>query len=455
MIKIEGYKIMWDITYNLSKLVPPAKNGYRYIKSVNLFIPYREIGISALIRSKQELPFFYEVIMKLIDCGSNEIFRISEFTGVEEEILNDVIGEMSRLDLVYVKGNILTLTIKGKETLNKLVQTVIEKEVINKIYVNTITGKITELNKIYNKPFFKSPALDDAIKITDQFINNNLSEFNEYYQKRQEEFEFSDSNLNNKKEIYQIIGREYERLCYDYIKVFIYENIRDKDLVYQCENSDDSIYTTAFSKQINSSPAARNFLVNPRYHMDHLNEKYVINKELQQNAENLIRFIENTENDNIEECYFSNRYLLENEYVHILTTLKNVKPDEIIISSPLLKDMLSDEVIAALHSRLDSSELSIICNSKENNIKQLKTRFFKYTKKEKNKVQWLEKENITQTNIILYPKCAITIDYVPISVGNDCLIQEISEITFDKEKVLDKYDCIKTNIPSSTKMIES
>lgn len=87
--------------------------------------------------------------MKLVDCKYNEIHNISELIGVEEEILNDVVGEMSGSNLLYIKSNIITLTPKGKESLNKLKRTVIEKEELNRIYINAITGEIKDLDRTY------------------------------------------------------------------------------------------------------------------------------------------------------------------------------------------------------------------------------------------------------------------------------------------------------------------
>ncbi len=123
---------MWNITYDLNRLIPPRKSGYEFIKTIKLYIPYKEIGLTILVRKEQPLPFFYETILKLVDCKCNEIISISELTGVEEEILNDVVGEMSKLDLVYVKSNIITLTPKGRTALNDLKKTVIEREEINR-----------------------------------------------------------------------------------------------------------------------------------------------------------------------------------------------------------------------------------------------------------------------------------------------------------------------------------
>ena len=86
---------MWNIAYDLNRLIPPIKSGYNFIKSIKLYIPYKEIGLKTLVRKEQPLPFFYEIILKLVDCKYNEIHNISELIGVEEEILNDVVGEMS------------------------------------------------------------------------------------------------------------------------------------------------------------------------------------------------------------------------------------------------------------------------------------------------------------------------------------------------------------------------
>lgn len=439
---------MWNIAYDLNRLIPPRKSGYEFVKTIKLYIPYKEIGLKTLVRKEQPLPFFYEIILKLVDCKCNEIFNISELTGVEEEILNDVVGEMSRLDLIYVKSNIITLTPKGRTALNDLKKTVIEKEEINRIYINSITGEIEDLEHTYKKPTHKNPCLDEVIRITDEFITSHFNDFNEYYQKRQEDYEVKGQSHNIKNEIYQIIGKEYEKLCYLEEKTFVYKNIRDNDLLYECENDPDNIYGNTLAKQIYNCVGARNFLDAP-FHCDkYLNTKVVIDKEKEGNTQKLIQVVENNSasgrknTEEIEEYCFADRYLLEKEYGHILTSIKNIRPTEIVISSGNLSEILNHNVIATLQASLDNAKIYIICDVKENRISQLKSKVINHKQKKKNRIQWIERENINQTNIILYPKCAINIKYIPIPVDKDYLIQEIAEITFDTEKVLQQKNSL-------------
>lgn len=437
---------MWNINYDLNRLIPPKKSGYEFVKMINLYIPYKEIGLKTLVRKEQPLPFFYEIILKLIDSKCNEIFNISELTGVEEEILNDVVGEMSRLELVYIYSGIITLTPKGREALNDLKKTVIEKEEINRIYINSITGEIKDLEHTYKKPAYKSPCLDEVIKITDEFITNHFNDFNEYYQKRQEDYEVKGQHNNIKNEIYQIIGKEYEKLCYLEEKAFVYENVRDSDLLYECENDPDNIYGNALAKQIYDCTGARNFLDSPFRCGKYLDTEVVIDKEKEENTRKLIQVVEDNvasgkkNTEEIEEYYFVDRYLLEKEYSNLLTSIKNIKPSEILISSGNLSEILDHNTIAALQASLDNTKISIICDASEYRVNQLKSKVINHKQKKKNKIQWVERENINQTNIILYPQCAITIKYLPIPVCKDYLIQEVAEITFEKEKVQEQKD---------------
>ncbi|MUK89312.1 hypothetical protein GMD78_13115 [Ornithinibacillus sp. L9] len=434
---------MWDITYDLNRLIAPEKNGYDFIKKIKLYIPYREIGLNTLIRSEQSLPFFYEVIMKLVENKCNEIVNISELTGVEEEILNDVVGEMSILDLVFVKSNVLNLTVKGKETLKELTQTVIEREEINQIYVNTINGKIVDLEQQFKKPENYSASLDEVIRVSEEYIHNRFNDFNDYYLKRQEEYALKD--LNFKKEIFQILGKEYERLCYIEKIVYVYRNNKDNDLIYHCEDDEDNIYATTLARQINYLPSARNFLDNPFNCAKHLGTNLEINKEMKENTEKLVVLIENSGGRNIRDYskeltdyYFANRYLLDKEYIEILLLLsRNIRPSEIIISSSHLEEILNHNVITELQVSLDHTKVTIFCdsNGKRNNHLKSKVMNFKSKNKKKNKILWVEGKAINQTNIVLYPQCAITINYMPIPVGNDYLIQEIAEITFEPEEV--------------------
>ncbi|OMD33631.1 hypothetical protein BSK56_33940, partial [Paenibacillus borealis] len=62
--------------------------------------------------------------------------------------------------------------------------------------------------------------------------------------------------------IYQILSVEYEKLCYSFKKVFIYKDLKDNDLIFECENDKDNIYANTLADQLHFSTGARNFLKN-------------------------------------------------------------------------------------------------------------------------------------------------------------------------------------------------
>ncbi|MZK49042.1 hypothetical protein [Clostridium beijerinckii] len=426
---------MWNIDYDLKKMISPQKEGYEFVKTLKLYIPYKEIGLQILVRREQPLQFFYEIILKLIDCKCNDIDTISRYIGVEKEILNDVIGEM--YNWVYINSNILTLTPEGKNALKTLKQIAIEKEDINKIFINAITGKIEELENVFKKPKDDNPCLTETIRISDEFIRMNFNSFNEYYQFRQEEYD--NRGLGIKNEIYQIIKKQYERLCYAEKKVFIYRNIRDGSLMYECDNDPDKTYSTTLAKQISNCPGARKILKSPyniqRYLIHELNE----NIELKENTKALVDIIKNNEYSSdeviqqIQKHYFKNRYLLENEYMEIILAINKIKPSEIIISSDCLNKILNHNNIASLHMSLHNCNVTILSYGKEYRIQDIKKKVMSIQSKFRNKIKWTEKDNIKQSDIVIYPYCAINIMYVPINVDKDYIIKEVAQITFDKK----------------------
>lgn len=213
------------------------------------------------------------------------------------------------------------------------------------------------------------------------------------------------------------------------------------------------IYGNTLARQVNNCTGARNFLVAPFKCNKYLNIQLNIDSEKKENTEKLIKVIsnnatiDNKNKDEIEECYFVDRYLLENEYYDILNAIKNIKPSEVVISSGKLSKMLNDNVIAALQTIINKNKIFIIYDKSEWNISKLKGSVMNYMQNKRNRIQWIEQDSITQTNILLYPQCLINIKYNPISVGNDYLIQEIAEITFERERIQKKkYELLEDRI---------
>lgn len=438
---------MWEINYDLKKLIPPKKEECRYLKSIKLFIPYKEIGLQVLVRKELELSLFFETILKLIDAQFYNITEISDLIGVNEDIIYDVVGEMSRNELIYLKSNTILLTPKGKDTLKNLIEIKIEKENINRIYINSITGEIMDLENVVKRPTEDNPCLDEVIKIDDEFIYKSFNKFNDFYLNKQEVYNTTRYESNSKKEIYQIVKKEYENLCYAEKTMFIYENTRDKDLIFECKDDSENLYGTIFSKQINKSTGVRRFLKNPLYVRKYFANELALDRLDEEKDKNTNLLIENVlskkdSNEAIEQYYFKDRYLLDKEYNQILLALKNIKPYEIVIVSGNLESILNYNVIATLQILLDRCKVRIVADEEEYNIDKLKNRVMNHKQKKKNEIKWSFSKNINTTKILLYPYAYIIIDYVPIKLFDDYFIGEVSEITFDEKKVKEQREIL-------------
>lgn len=437
---------MWNVTYDLKKNIFPEKKGYQFVKSINLFIPHREIGLNVLVRKEQQINLFNETILKLIDNKCNSIANIAELTGVEEEIVIDVVGGMANLDLVYLKSGLLILTPRGEEVLKTLKETIIEKEEVNRIIINAINGKITEVDHSYSKPNVNCASLDEKIKIQEEFILKNFEVFNEFYQKRQEDLDVGEFNGIN--EIYQILSKSYEKLCYIMIKTYIYENLKDNDIIFDCESDKDNNYATILASQVHYSTGARNFLKNKFEAATYIDNPTLIDNEKERKSEELIQFIRTNKsdklinNDEFDKKYFTERYLIENEYIDILLSLPIIRPTEIFILSNDLSEILSDSIITSIQQVLTNfnTKLTIICNKQDRKGLKLKNKIIDQNqKKKKIMTHWVEKDILVEESILLFPYCIMSKGCQAKKFDNDYLIKEFVDISFDKEKINGKY----------------
>src|SRR5690606_36316268 len=143
-------------------------------------------------------------------------------------------------------------------------------------------------------------------------------------------------------------------------------------------NDPENIYGNTLARQIYDCTGARSFLVPPFNCGKYLDIQVSIDGEKKENTEKLVQVLsnnttlDNKSKEEIEEYYFTDRYLLENEYFDILTSLKNIKPSEVVISSGELSKILNDEVISALQSIINKTRIYIIYDKNEYKISQLK-----------------------------------------------------------------------------------
>jgi hypothetical protein len=426
-------EFMWSINYNLKKMIH-VKSDYEYITSIKVYVPYKEIGINALIRKEQQLPFIYEIILKMVNFKIKSVTEISYFTGIEEEILYDIIAEMCRLDLIYPISNEIIITEKGLLALKNLIQVTIEKQVINRIFIDLLNGNIVEKENLIGRIPYNCSWINVQKEINSDFLERSFNKIDSLYKERQAIYQSGGSSIGAENEIYQILDILYDKSWYEEKTVLIYKNLLDGDICFEPKIEEDEEYVDEFRKQIKDFYGARQFLKSNRYINSNLKESINWDKEKRNALDELVQIVVNEDKERLSEFYFKDRYLYDNELKQILIELKNIKPTYLVIHTNKLGEIMDDNVIGIMHNLLDRCKVLIVADRTEYKIKDIVSKF-KNIKNKKNQIEIMYKEDIDETKILIYPYALIKQESIKVKVDKDYLITDISEITFNKKLI--------------------
>ena len=91
-----------------------------------------------------------EMILRLTSVGIYDIDTIADILGLPRDILDISVGDLHVKDLAYHSSGKCILTAKGRESLSNLAVSKREKDSLQNVYVDAITGEITgEKNQDY------------------------------------------------------------------------------------------------------------------------------------------------------------------------------------------------------------------------------------------------------------------------------------------------------------------
>ncbi len=421
---------MKSIKNDLQRFIYPLIEGYEFVKMEYLYIPVRELGIEALVRKEIPLSLAFEMILKLVDKKCYDIDKMEKILGIENNVLYDIVGEMSNTDLVYLKSGQLIITEKGKLALGALRRISIEKTQIRNIYFNLITGKSMHLKdeRLVKRPFL---YLHEEYSLDYDFLEKKFAEINSYYIESQNSMPNGLNSLNN--ELYKILRITNDKLSYFPCQIFIYYNDYDKEFKYYCPDENGDLYISAYKKQIKNKPGARNNLKSCRDVARYLPERFVCNQVKMDITDSLRSAIisKTSTQEEIERLYFSERYLFEGEYRSILSDLKSIRPKEIYVVTDCLNNLFNDDYIkSSILGVAANTQIHIVYSNDEYQVEKLVQHINKVTSPHRKNVHLYSQEGIINTKVLLYPYCLIDIENRPINFDSYYLIKEVSTITF-------------------------
>lgn len=355
----------------IDNMLPPKNDNYNYIKKLKIGYPIYKINIKILRREDKEVPYSYEVILRLLLCDINNMKQISGILGLEEYVVRNILAEMYAREYVYMIGNNPVISVKGKKLLTTLKMMEITEDKLT-LYVDGINGNI-EMDMSAQKAS-NNNLLKELIKVDKDFLNQKFANIDDLYKKYQEE-EFTDFKHSSIYELYDIKEIQSKTILYKYKEVYIFENAGQIDFCFRNKIDNEGEYIEALANEYKNKPSILDIkqIEGKRKDIDILK---AYRDELNKNKMLMIENTKIKDETEFEKMYYSNRELLEDEYNEaILNGLKKIKGDIYIKTGCLNEFIVNQEIKDKVIDLLNNGHKIIVKLGKNNinaNIEEIK-----------------------------------------------------------------------------------
>lgn len=297
----------------IADMLPPKNNNYNYLKKIRIGYPVYKINIKILRREDKEVPYSYEVILRLLFENINNIKQISGILGLEEYVVRNILAEMYARDYVYLIGNNPVISVQGKKLLNTLKMMQITEDKFT-IYIDGISGKV-EIDENVQKGT-NGNLLKELIKVDNNFLNEKFADIDDLYKKYQEE-EFEGFKNASIYELYDIKEIQSKTILYRYKDVYIFENNGQIDFSFRNKIDNEGEYIEALANEYKNKPMILDIkqIEGKRVTVDNLKE---YREELNKNKMLMIENARIKDENEFNKMYYSNRELLEDEYIEFV-----------------------------------------------------------------------------------------------------------------------------------------
>lgn len=421
------------------------------MKTVQLYIPYKEVGLSILERKETPLSLMFETILRLVESGVVDVTEMSTFLGLNINVYKEIIAQMEFEDLINISEYNIKITSYGKTSLESQKKILTHKAQINQVMVDLITGEIQkdEYKLYYKRPLHNCPYLDEMINIDIDYIREKTTSIQRIHLQDKHNAGVELFDQSNLESLYRILDIVYDDIKYSPLICFIYANQADNTLMFTCE---DQRYDEAVSAQVNDNlpgtavlfeASTKNYLYGFPITNDAMRRKL---------ADLETKLIDRTKHTvapaEIEELYYSDRALLEGEINDLLRSIADNKPQKLMILSCRMKSYLHDNVLMdELISTTSRTELLFAYSALEYKISE-SVEFIRknLSAKEKSRISFIEIPSHTplqHTIIVSLPGYAIIEYYDVLEIGQGRrLLKQIPYISFGKTNVAKAEKCI-------------
>ena len=434
---MKGNIVMNKVIEEIKSHIIPAKDGYSLIKKQDIFVPFSEIGIECLVRNISEINLFFEMILKLVDIGVKDVYRISEILGISFDVSKEIIADIVVNDYINVSENLLKLTKKGKEILKTRKKVVLKNININKIKIDLITGQIFDGDDVKTSTIKKGDVcLDSEMQVDKKFLDTNYADINEVFKKQQEE----DSVYGNAavtKELFKIIDIRYSNLVYEKKYLLVYQNDNSGELQLNISQDTNDQYLNCLYSQLKSGihPCLDNFF---ERNNDFIKQKLDFEFQTSESRKKTtnIAISELLSRGYTQEKFLplfeTDRYALhENEYQDFLLHDKRLLYDKLVIVTNRISSILTSSVLEQISRIAKNKKVILIFDDDEYNAVNQVNHFLK--DKSKN-IFISHNKNIDSTKIIFFPYAMFSIEEYIIETFQKYISYKVSTVRFNLSK---------------------
>lgn len=207
----------------LIKRIPLENKEFNYIVTFDISVPVLRCIIKAIKRKETGLQLSEEIVMKLLDADVTTVPEISQVLGLNDDIVEEIIGRLSVKNFIMVTAGNCILLSKGREALKALKQVRLETENISPVFINLVTEEIytDQYKNQVDKYIKKENVLSGKIKIDIDYINKRFEDIKEIFDTQQNTY---GANRLSKVELYKIEDVEENKIQYLNIKADIYKS---------------------------------------------------------------------------------------------------------------------------------------------------------------------------------------------------------------------------------------
>ncbi len=404
---------MKKVIQSIIRTIPKNLNGSYLVKSTEIFVPYKEVGIECLTREVTEINLFFESILKFIKIGVQDIDEIAHILGVSYNIIKEVVVDMIDQKYLVTTENRIIMTPRGRKALETRKLVTIQKRFINQVLVNLITGEIISGDGISTIKVEKNDiCLNEEVRVDKEYLENHHSTINNIYQK----YQVDDNVFGNQsvtRELYKILDLAYERLIYIKNQLYIYLNSDTEEYQFAFDKDISEQYINCFYRQVKDivPPSLEKFFERDYSFANSHKDRSSIDDKLFEKTLCLSRILSEC-GDRVDESleqFQKKRYMLiDNEYKNYFLCNSDFAWEKLIIVSGRLKKILDNDIWNELKNISRNKEIYIIFDENEygieNELSQLKANSLK-----KHNIILIKKSNLNQNKIYFYPSVAIDI----------------------------------------------